>query len=219
MDEFVEPHVRRLVAEHLGVGVEELLSDVSLRDDLAADSLDLVELALALEGEFAIVVPERVLDEVRTYGDLVNATALLIRARCAAEARVAEPPAIWLRIVPATGQSTGTLERTGWLTPYTAETIGEDAVRASPGAKLELTIAATTTEGFVRAQRQFAGLGKRGALVTVRRDDGPTAPPLHSTADRMAEPQQVAVAGVHPTLTDPLLDQLTGARTTVTVTG
>ena len=42
-DEFVEPNVRRLVAEHLGVGFEELVAHVSLRDDLAADSLDLVE--------------------------------------------------------------------------------------------------------------------------------------------------------------------------------
>jgi acyl carrier protein len=69
------------VAEHLGVGVDELLSGVSLRDDLAADSLDLIELALALEGEFAIVVPEWTLDEVRSFADLVRATGLLVRAR------------------------------------------------------------------------------------------------------------------------------------------
>jgi acyl carrier protein len=219
IEEFVEPRVRCLVAEHLGVGVEELLSGVSLRDDLAADSLDLVELALAIEGEFAILVPERILDEVRTYSDLVHATARLIHVRFAAEARGAEPPArVWLRIVPAAGSS-GTLERTGWLTPYTAETIAEDAVRAGPGAKLQLTIAAHTAEGFVRAQRQFAGLGKRGVLVTIQRDGGLATPPLHFTADRAVELQQVAATGAHPTLTDPLLDQLTGARTTVTVTG
>src|SRR5205809_6065225 len=98
MYEFVEPHVRRLVVEHLGVGVEELVSDVSLRDDLAVDSLDLVELAMVLEGEFAIVVPERLLDEVRTYSDLVHATAGLIHAGT----HGAEAPApIWLRKVSA----------------------------------------------------------------------------------------------------------------------
>jgi acyl carrier protein len=220
MDEFVEPHLRLLVAEHLGVGVEELLSGVSLRDDLAADSLDLVELALVVEREFAIVVPERILDEVRTFGDLVRATGLLIHARYEAEARGTEPAQrIWARIVPAAGESTGTLERTGWLTPYTAETIAEDAVRAGPGTRLELTIAANTAEGLVRAQPQFAALGKRGVLVTVQRDDALATPPLHSTADRAVEPQHVAVAGAHLTLTDPLLDQFTGARTTVTVTG
>ena len=174
-DEFVEPYVRRLVAEHLGVGVEELGSHVSLRDDLAADSLDLVELAVALEGEFGIVVPETVFDDVRTYGDLVRATACLIRARSAETGGAESPARVWLRLTPASGQSV-TLERTVWLTPYTAETIGEDAVRAGPGARLELKIATHTVEGFLRAQRQFAGLGKRGVLVSVaHRGEGDAA--------------------------------------------
>ena len=200
MDEFVEPHLRHLVAEHLGVGVEELLSGVSLRDDLAADSLDLVELALAVEEEFAIVVPERILDDVRTFGDLVRATGLLIHARCEAEARGAEPAQrIWARIVPAAGESTGTLERTGWLTPYTAETIAEDAVRAGHGAGLELTVAASTDDvGLARVQRQFAWLGERDVRVTVRRDDRPAAQSAftHRVLDqRIGPPTTVTVAG------------------------
>jgi acyl carrier protein len=85
MCEFVEPHLRRLVADHLGVGREELVSNVSLRDDLAADSLDLVELTMKVEGHFAIVVPELVLDAVRTYGELVHATGLLLKARIETE--------------------------------------------------------------------------------------------------------------------------------------
>ena len=220
VNEFVEPHVRRLVAEHLGVGVEELVSDVSLRDDLAADSLDLVELAIALEGEFAIVVPERILDEVRTYSDLVRTTSLLIRARWEAEARGAEPPErIWVRIVPAAGESSGTLYRTGWLTPYTAETIAEDAVGAGRGARLEVTIATSSTAGLARLQRQFAPLGARGVQVTVWRDDRPPGPTVDSIADRVAERHHVAAGGAQPPLTHRLLDQLTGAPTTVTVTG
>ncbi len=220
MNESAEPHVRRLVAEHLGVGVEELVSEVSLRDDLAADSLDLVELAMALEGEFAIVVPEHILDAVRTYSDLVRATSLLIRARCEAEAHGAEPPErIWVRIVPAAGESSGTLDRTGWLTPYTAETIAEDAVGAGRGARLEVTIATSSTAGLARVQHQFAPLGARGVEVTVRRDDRPPGSPADSIADRIAERHQVAAAGAQPSLTHRLLDQLTGARTTVTVTG
>lgn len=85
MCEFVEPRLRRLVADHLGVGREELVSDVSLRDDLAADSIDLVELTMALERHFAIVVPELALRGVRTYGELVHATGLLLQARIDAE--------------------------------------------------------------------------------------------------------------------------------------
>lgn len=85
MCEFVEPHMRRLVADHLGVGREELVSNVSLRDDLAADSIDLVELTLAVEGHFAIIVPKFALRGVRTYGELVHATGLLLQARRDAE--------------------------------------------------------------------------------------------------------------------------------------
>ena len=102
--EFLEPQVRDLVAERLGIGFEELVSDVSLRDELAVDSLDLVELVLALEEEFEIVVPERMLDEVRTFGDLVHATGLLLRARAETEPREAGPARpIAARIVPAAG--------------------------------------------------------------------------------------------------------------------
>jgi acyl carrier protein len=187
MYEFLEPQVRGLVAEQLGVGFEELVSDVSLRDDLAVDSLDLVELTLALEDEFAIVVPERILEEVRTFGDLVGATGRLIRARSEAEPREAGPAQrIWVRIVPPAGDSSGILERAGWLTPYTAETIAEDAVRGAAGTTLELTVAESATEGHVRAERQFAWLRKRGVRVIVRRGDHPTAPPIDSFPDRVA---------------------------------
>lgn len=169
MYEFVEPHVRRLVAEHLGVEVEALVSTVSLREDLAADSLDLVELTIALEAEFAIGVPERLLDRVRTYGELVHAIGRLIRARCGAEARGAEPPLrLWARLVSPAGEAAGTLEWTGWLTPYVAETIAEDAVRAGRGAHLEVTVAASTGADLARVQHQFTQLGRRGVQVSVR---------------------------------------------------
>jgi len=145
MELFVEPSCRRLVADRLGVDLEELVAGASLRDDLAADSLDLVELAMALEAEFGIMVPERILDRVRTYGDLVQAMGLLIRARRAAEVRAAEPPLrTWARVRSPAGESGGSLERAGWLTPYAAETIAEDAVRAGQEARLELTVAVST---------------------------------------------------------------------------
>lgn len=219
MYEFVESHVRRLVAEHLGVRGEDLLSGISLREDLAADSLDLVELAMALEAEFAIVVPERILDGVRTYGDLVHATGVLLRARCVAETRGAEPPSrIQTRIVSAAGESGGTFERTCWLTAYAAETIADDTMRAGRGARLDVTVAAGTTAGLARVRHQFSQLEERGVQVTVRHDERPALPPVHSTADRVAERCQVAAAGRDPALTHRLLDELTGAHTTVRVT-
>src|SRR6266516_2096865 len=178
MELFVEPSVRALIADQLGVGVEELVPGVSLRDDLAADSLDLVELTMALEAEFGIVVPERILDQVRTYGDLVQATGLLIRARRAAEGRAAEPPLrMWTRVVPPAGKSGGSLERAGRLTPYTAETIAEDAVRAGHGAQREVPVAASADDiELARVQHHFAWLGEHDVWVTVRRKDRAVAP-------------------------------------------
>src|SRR5438094_476034 len=92
MSEFAEPRIRRLVADYLGVSLDVLTPEVSLTDDLAADSLDLVELALALEGEFGIEVPERTIDEVRTYGDLVATAAALTQGRQAREPSLARAP-------------------------------------------------------------------------------------------------------------------------------
>jgi hypothetical protein len=81
---YLEPHVRRLAAEHLSVASERLVSQASLRGDLAANPRRLRELASALEGEFAIVMPVRVVDDVRSYADLVHATGALVQSRPAA---------------------------------------------------------------------------------------------------------------------------------------
>jgi acyl carrier protein len=132
LDEYepwVEPRVRRVVADSLGVTLEDLTAEVSLADDLAADSLDVLELALVLEEEFGFPLPERVLSDVRSYGDLVSATVMLARERRAAEARGSRALAFfWARTTAADGR--GALERSGWLTPYVLEEIAEDARRA-----------------------------------------------------------------------------------------
>jgi len=91
LHEFVEPQLRRLLAQHLGVGTEQLVAGASLREDLAADSLDLVELALLLEQQFDVSLSDRLLDDVQSYGDLVDATIGLLMARAVDEKRSAEP--------------------------------------------------------------------------------------------------------------------------------
>lgn len=184
MYEFVEPHVRRLVAEHLAVSPAELVSEVSLRDDLAADSLDLVELAVGLEAAFAIAVPESILDRVRTYGDLVHATGLLIRGQHEARSPLAElSPWIWTRVTPTAGVPGSLSEWAGWLTPYTAATIVEDAVRAGHGARLDVTVAADTDADVDRVGRRFERATERGVQVTVRRGDRALASPSDSAID------------------------------------
>ena len=169
----LELQVRSLVAEHLGVGSDELAPEVSLADDLAADSLDLVELALVLEGEFGIAVPETTLEEVRTYGQLVEAVRALVRHRDdgVATALAAEPAPVRVRLVPAPGRTAGDLERADWLTPYTAQTIAEDAVRSGPGARLEVSVPSDLTDADLAGfYDQLATLDGRDISVRVRRD-------------------------------------------------
>jgi acyl carrier protein len=74
----IEPVIRQIVAERLGIESDDVVPGVSLRDDLAADSLDLAELLVALESEFAIVASDTTSDDVRTYDDLVRVIRRLI---------------------------------------------------------------------------------------------------------------------------------------------
>jgi len=85
MRTLVERDVKRVVSEHLGVAAADLWSRVSLRDELAADSLDLVGMAMELECVFEVALPDRVLERVRCYGDLVESVMSLVaqNARCA----------------------------------------------------------------------------------------------------------------------------------------
>jgi acyl carrier protein len=177
MSQFVEPRVRRVVADRLGVGLEELAPDVSLIDDLAADSLDLVELAIEIERQFGIALPEALIDDLRTYGDVVNVVEMLTRTQREAEVAAAEaarPTHILARVVPPpAGTRDASLQRAGWLTPYTAQTIAEDALTAGPGTRLELTVPARLSDLVVtRLQQQFAWLGERGVSVQVQREPG-----------------------------------------------
>jgi acyl carrier protein len=94
MVEFVEPRVRCLVVAQLGIGADELSPIVSLTDDLAADSLDLVELAMAIEQDLGIVMPDAAILDVRTYGDLL---AVVEAARRAPEHELETSPAVWRR--------------------------------------------------------------------------------------------------------------------------
>ena len=168
----VETRVRRVVADNLGVDIDDLTPDVSLTDDLAADSLDLLEVALALEGELGISLPERLLERVRTYGDLVQVTVVLARARRVSESRAQEPPPFYrARITSAANSESAALQRTGWLTPYTVQELADDALSAGRGARLELAVSAGTDDAALAGLRsRFARLGNRGIVVDVRRD-------------------------------------------------
>ena len=65
--------MRELVAEHFAVEPTEVAMETSFEEDLGADSVDLVELVMAMEEEFEIgEVPEEELGGMKTVGDAVN---------------------------------------------------------------------------------------------------------------------------------------------------
>jgi acyl carrier protein len=66
----LEERIRGVVARQLGVERVEVVPDASLYEDLGADSLELVELLMALEDEFDIEVPEDVAETITTIADV-----------------------------------------------------------------------------------------------------------------------------------------------------
>ena len=68
----IEERVAAIISEQLGVEVSTLTPDAHLLDDLGADSLDVVELVMALEEEFGIEVPDDDVENIRTVSDVVE---------------------------------------------------------------------------------------------------------------------------------------------------
>lgn len=73
MTDDIDSRVRALLAEHLGVEPSRVEDDAtSLQDDLGADSLDCVEVCMAMEDEFEIEIPDDAAREVATVGDVIK---------------------------------------------------------------------------------------------------------------------------------------------------
>jgi len=75
----IEQRVADIIAEQLGVSKEEVVPEASFIDDLGADSLDTVELVMAMEEEFDIEIPDDDAEKIQTIGDAVA----YVRARAA----------------------------------------------------------------------------------------------------------------------------------------
>ena len=65
--------IREIIAEQLSVeDIEKITLETSLTNDLEADSLDAVEIIMALEEEYDIEIPDEVAEEFKTVGDIVR---------------------------------------------------------------------------------------------------------------------------------------------------
>ena len=68
----VEERIKSIIAEQLGVKPDEVTPEASFIDDLGADSLDTVELIMALEEEFAVEIPDEDAEKMTCVGDAIK---------------------------------------------------------------------------------------------------------------------------------------------------
>ncbi len=68
----VHDKITDIIVEQLGVKREEVTPEASFVDDLGADSLDTVELVMALEEEFGIEIPDEDAEKIQTVGDAIK---------------------------------------------------------------------------------------------------------------------------------------------------
>ncbi|HEV2613281.1 MAG TPA: acyl carrier protein [Gammaproteobacteria bacterium] len=68
----IEKRVKEIVAEQLGVNMEQVTSEASFVDDLGADSLDTVELVMALEEAFEIEIPDEEAEKITTIQQAID---------------------------------------------------------------------------------------------------------------------------------------------------
>jgi acyl carrier protein len=68
----LEAKVKELIVQQLGVSEKEVVPEAKFVDDLGADSLDLVELVMALEDEYGIEIPDEDAEKIVTVGDALK---------------------------------------------------------------------------------------------------------------------------------------------------
>jgi acyl carrier protein len=68
----IQQRVNDILAEQLGVEANVLAPEANLVDDLGADSLDVVELVMALEEEFGVEIPDEEVENIRTIRDVTE---------------------------------------------------------------------------------------------------------------------------------------------------
>lgn len=68
----MEEKVKSIIAEQLGIKIEEVIPEAKFVEDLGTDSLDSVELAMALEEAFDISIPDEDVEKLLTVGDVIK---------------------------------------------------------------------------------------------------------------------------------------------------
>ncbi|MBQ0083145.1 MAG: acyl carrier protein [Clostridiales bacterium] len=64
--------VKEILADQLDASTDDMTMESDIADDLGADSLDVVELLMAIEDEFDVEIPDEEIENIKTIGDLVK---------------------------------------------------------------------------------------------------------------------------------------------------
>ena len=68
----MEERIKEIIADQLGIDVDQIKPESKFVDDLGADSLDVVELIMAFEEEFDVEIPDEDAEKIQTVGDVIN---------------------------------------------------------------------------------------------------------------------------------------------------
>ncbi len=68
----MEEKIKRIIADQLGIDVNQIKPESKFVDDLGADSLDVVELIMAFEEEFDVEIPDEDAEKIQTVADVIN---------------------------------------------------------------------------------------------------------------------------------------------------
>ena len=68
----IQGKVKKIIAEQLSVAEEDVVPEASFVDDLGADSLDLVELIMAMEETFEVSIPDEDAEKIKTVQDAID---------------------------------------------------------------------------------------------------------------------------------------------------
>ena len=139
--EQIELRLRPVVADALGVEPVDLGRETSLIDDLAADSLDVLEVVTRVEALYDIVFPDREIAAIVTYGDLTAITTALVACHVRTREQTSAPASLELRIGDDVAPRFVRVVEAG--SAYDHEVLRDDLRGARTGEAVAVTRAAT----------------------------------------------------------------------------